>query len=333
MDRKHDVCGVGHALVDIQYTVSAEYLTELGVEKGIMTLIDSERQQVLFQSLHEKEPIVRASGGSAANTMIAVARFGGSVYYACRLGQDEWGDFYQKDLEKAGVKSNPANRGPGRTGHCLVLITPDADRTLNTFLGASRNLGPEQLQEGVIADSHYVYLEGYLLSSDQGFAACCQAAKLARRHGTAISLTLSDPSVVNTCKERFVRLLESGVDLLFCNAEEARALTGEEDPEAACTALGACAASACITCGPEGAIVHTGGRHSHIPAVRVEAVDTTGAGDTFAGGVLFGITHGFELSTAAKLGSYAAAQVVSCYGPRLEGSLAGEINSILDHYS
>ncbi len=308
-------------------------MVELGVEKGIMTLIDAERQQVLFHALTEKEPVLRASGGSAANTMIAVARFGGRAYYACQLGQDELGDFYQRDLEEAGVNSNPANRGPGKTGQCLVLITPDADRTLNTFLGASHKMGPEQLQEEVIADSHYVYLEGYLLSSDQGFAACCHAQKLARRHRTAISLTLSDPSMVISCKDRFSRLLEGGVDLLFGNAEEARAFTGQEDPEDACRALGERVASACVTCGPEGAIVHAEGQPTRIPGVRVKAVDTTGAGDTFAGGVLFGITHGFDLHTAAKLGSYAAAQVVSCYGPRLECSLAEEINPILNHFS
>ena len=333
MARNHDVYGVGHALVDIQYSVPGEYLVKLGVEKGIMTLIDTERRQVLFQALKEKEPVLRASGGSAANTMIAVARFGGRAYYACQLGQDELADFYQRDLQEAGVKSNPANRCPGQTGQCLVLITPDADRTLNTFLGASHKIGPEQLQEEIIADSHYIYLEGYLLSSDQGFAACCQAQQAARRHGTAISLTLSDPFMVLSCKQRFARLLDGGVDLLFCNAEEARALIGEEDPEAACSALGERVASVCITCGSEGAIVHAGGRRSRIPPVRVEAVDTTGAGDTFAGGVLFGITHGFDLEPAAKLGSYAAAQVVSQYGPRLEGPLANQINLILDHFS
>ena len=333
MDRLHDVCGVGHALVDIQYTLSAEYLAELGVEKGIMTLIDTERRQVLFQALEGKEPIARASGGSAANTMIAVARFGGRAHYACQLGGDEWGDFYEKDLEKAGVTSNPSNRLPGKTGQCLVLITPDADRTLNTFLGASSNMGPQQVQEEIIANSQFVYLEGYLLSSEQGFDACCLAQKLARRHGTAISLTLSDPSMATAFKDRFLRLLESGVDLLFCNEEEALALTGEEGSEAACQALGERAASACITRGSEGALVHAGGRRSHIPALRVEAVDTTGAGDSFAGGVLFGITHGFDLETAAKLGSYAAAQVVSRYGPRLERPLAGQIDLILDHFS
>ena len=333
MDRRQDVCGVGHAIVDVQYTVSAEYLAELGVEKGIMTLIDTERRQVLLRALEGKEPIARASGGSAANTMIAVARFGGRAHYACQLGRDEWGDFYEKDLEKAGVTSNPSNRLPGKTGQCLVLITPDADRTLNTYLGASSNMGPQQLQEDIIANSQYVYLEGYLLSSERGFDACRLAQKLARRHGTAISLTLSDPFMAASFEDRFLRLLEAGVDLLFCNEEEALALTGEEGPEAACSALGERVPSACVTCGPKGAIVHAGGRRSHIPAVQVEAVDTTGAGDSFAGGVLFGVTHGFDLETSAKLGSYAAAQVVSRFGPRLERPLADQIDLILDHFS
>ncbi len=332
MPRTYDVYGIGHALVDIQHAVSPALLDQLGIEKGVMTLIDEERQQTLFQAL-EKKPVVCASGGSAANTMIAIAHFGGRAYYAYQLGQDEWADFYQEDLEKAGVRSNPANRSQGRTGQCLVFITPDADRTLNTFLGASSNLGVEQIEEAVIAASQYLYLEGYLLSSDSGFAACCQAQKLAQKHQTAVSLTLSDPGMVDFFKERFDQLVQAGVDLLFCNEEEARAFTGTNDREKACSTLADATKSACITCGADGAILYDNGRRCNSPGVPVEAVDTTGAGDMFAGGVLFGITNGFSLAEAGKLGSYAAAQVVAKYGPRLEQDLQGAIPSILAHFT
>ena len=152
MARTYDVYGVGHALVDIQYRVDPEFLAENQIDKGVMTLVDTERQTTLAAAL-TADPVASASGGSAANTMIGVARFGGQSYYACLTGRDEWGDFYQRDLEEAGVATSPANRGEGTTGQCLVFITPDADRTLNTFLGISSAIGPAQLQEDIIADS------------------------------------------------------------------------------------------------------------------------------------------------------------------------------------
>jgi sugar/nucleoside kinase (ribokinase family) len=328
MSRTYDVYGVGHALVDIQYSVSADFLARLGIEKGVMTLIGPERQQTLLEAL-QSGPVVSASGGSAANTMIGVAGFGGQVYYACLLGRDEWGDFYQQDLQRAGVGSNPANRVPGRTGQCLVFVTQDADRTLNTFLGVSSAIGPDHLQEEVIADSRYVYLEGYLLSSDSGFAACRRAQQLARRHGTAVSLTLSDPFMVDLHRERFADLIAGGVELLFCNEAEALAYTGSGDLEAACQKLTSAARIACVTCGAAGALLRTRDLHLPIAGFPVQAVDTTGAGDLFAGGVLFGLTHGYSLGEAGKLGAYAAAQVVAQYGPRLNRFLKDEIGAIL----
>ena len=225
MARTYDVYGVGHALVDIQYQVAPEFLAEHQVEKGIMTLVDEARQRNLTAAVGG-EPVASASGGSAANTLIGVARFGGLTYYACLTGRDAWGDFYQRDLEAAGVATHPANRGAGKTGQCLVFITPDADRTLNTFLGISSAIGPAQLQEEVIADSQYLYIEGYLLGSDDGFAAACRAQQMAQQHGTAVALTLSDPFAVRAFRARFDALLQDGVDLLFCNEEEALASTG-----------------------------------------------------------------------------------------------------------
>ena len=328
MSRCLDVYGVGNALVDIQHTVSTAFLAQLGIEKGVMTLIDEERQQQLLEAL-EQEPVVCASGGSAANTMIGVARFGGSAYYACQLGQDEWGDFYQKDLAEAGVGSASCSRSPGRTGQCLVFITPDADRTMNTFLGVSSGLGVAQIEEGVIADSRYIYLEGYLVSSDSGFAACVEAQKMARHHQTAVSLTLSDPAVVAFCRERFATLVAGGVDLLFCNDEEARAFTGVSDRDGSCNALSELVPASCITCGADGAILTAAGHRCRVPAVEVEAVDTTGAGDIFAGGVLHGLAAGLDLPSAGKLGAFAAARVVARYGPRIEENLRDAIPHIL----
>ena len=332
MTRTYDVYGVGHALVDIQYQVQPEFLAANQVEKGVMTLVDEKRQTDLATAI-SADPVASASGGSAANTMIGVARFGGQAFYACLIGRDTWGDFYQSDLEAAGVAANPANRSEGTTGQCLVFITPDADRTLNTFLGISSAIGPAQLQEDIIADAQYVYLEGYLFSSDDGFAAAIQAQEMARRNGAKVSLTLSDPFMVSTFKERFDTLLQKGVDLLFCNEEEALACTGAADREAAGEILSAQSNMAYITCGADGALVYADGQRHMVPGVQVEAVDTTGAGDLFAGGALFGLTHGYNPVDSARLGSYAAAQVVARFGPRLQESLAGQIDQILSHFS
>jgi sugar/nucleoside kinase (ribokinase family) len=332
MSRPYNVYGLGHALVDIQHTVSPEYLASQTIDKGVMTLIEAERQDSLLASLNQK-PVTSASGGSAANTLIGIANFGGQAYYACQIGQDDWGDFYHSDLEAAGVGSNPALRQPGPTGKCLVFITPDADRTLNTFLGVSSQLGPDQLEEAIIRDSQYIYLEGYLLSSDNGFAACQKAQTLARKHSTLVSLTLSDPFMIEVFKERFEQLIDNGIDLLFCNEDEARAYTGAANRDEACRALTAAAAAVCITCGPDGAYLHQNGCTSTVPGVAVQAIDTTGAGDMFAGGVLFGVTNGYTLEQAAQLGSYAAAQVVARYGPRLDRPLKDQIPAILAHFA
>ena len=332
MARTYDVYGVGHALLDIQYQVAPAFLAEYQIEKGVMTLVDEARQRNLTAAVGN-DPVAAASGGSAANTLIGVARFGGRAYYACLTGRDAWGDFYQRDLEAAGVATHSANRGEGKTGRCLVFITPDADRTLNTFLGISSAISPAQLQEEVIADSQYLYIEGYLLGSDDGFAAAYQAQQMAQRHGTAVALTLSDPFAVRAFRARFAALLQGGIDLLFCNEEEARASTGTSDRETAGAALASQVGTAYITCGAAGALVYADGPHYQVPGVPVQAIDTNGAGDLFAGGVLYGLSHGYSPLDAARLGCYAAAQVVARLGPRLEQSLADRIDRILSHFS
>lgn len=332
MTRPYDVYGVGHALVDIQYQVAPEFFAEYQIEKGVMTLVDEARQRTLTAAVGHA-PIAATSGGSAANTLIGVACYGGRTYYACLTGRDDWGDFYQRDLKAAGVATHSANRGAGKTGQCLVLITPDADRTLNTFLGISSTLGPAQLQEEVIADSQYLYIEGYLLGSDDGFAAAARAQQLAQRHGTTVALTLSDPLAVRAFRARFDALLHRGVDLLFCNAEEALASTGLSDRETAGAALASQVGTAYVTCGADGALVYADRTPCQVPGIPVQAIDTNGAGDLFAGGVLYGLSHGYSPLDAARLGCYAAAQVVTRFGPRLEQSLADRIDSILSHFS
>ncbi len=332
MPRTYDVYGIGHALVDIQYQVPPEFLAEHQIKKGVMTLVDEARQHHLTTAV-AGEPVASASGGSAANTLIGVACYGGRTYYACLTGRDAWGDFYQRDLEAAGVATHPANRGVGKTGQCLVFVTPDADRTLNTFLGISNAIGPAQLHEEVIADSQFVYIEGYLLSSDDGFAAARRAQQIAQRHGATVALTLSDPAAVRAFRARFDALLQHGVDLLFCNEEEALTSTETDDREVAGAALAAQVGTAYVTCGADGALVYADGTHHQVPGVPVQAIDTNGAGDLFAGGALYGLSYGYSPLDAARLGCYAAAQVVTRFGPRLAQSLADRIDPILSHFS
>lgn len=328
MSDQFDVYGIGHALVDLQYTVSKDTLQALGVNKGVMTLIDQTRQAELLEAL-ASESANSASGGSAANTAIAVSKFGGRAFYACQVGDDDWGRFYREDLERAGVGTSPDCRTPGKTGQCIVFVTPDADRTLNAFLGASSGMGPARVSEVTIKSSRFIYLEGYLLTSELGLKACRKAQEIARQSGTAISLTLSDPSIVAAFRERFEVLVSGGVDLLFCNEEEACAYTGVAVLESAVAALADLVPAACVTCGSRGAVTCEGGRRFDVPGVSVEAVDTTGAGDSFAGGVLAGLTRGHSLNQAAALGTYAGARVVSAYGPRLAQSLGDQIDRIL----
>ncbi len=328
MPGPYDVYGIGNALVDIQYRVNPEYLDRMQIEKGVMTLVEEERQKELMDSLQDV-PSERASGGSAANTMIGLANFGGRGYYACKVGKDEYGDFYLKDLEATGVAFNPSNREAGVTGKCLVFITPDADRTMNTFLGITSTFGPGQVEEEVVRQSAYLYIEGYLLSSETGFQAALAAQSYARAHGTQVAITLSDPFIVNVFKDQVREILSGGVDLLFCNEAEAQAYTETSDTTDACDALSGVVERFAVTCGPDGAVVGEGDRRLEAPGFRVEAVDTNGAGDSFAGAFLFGVTSGYDAAQAAKLAIYMSSRVVAKYGPRLDGSLKGEVNRIL----
>lgn len=324
-----DVCGLGHALVDMQYAVSPDKLQELGVDKGVMTLVDGDRRLEVVTGLRS-DPVNKASGGSAANTMITIARFGGRTHYAFQVGDDEWGSFYRDDLEAAGVASDQSAIQAGDTGQCLVMVTPDADRTMNTFLGASGTMGPHQVDAAVIQASTYVYLEGYLLTTQEGLAACLVAADAAGTGSTLVSLTLSDPFVVGAFKANFEQIVARGVDLLFCNEDEARAYTGLDDRNDAAQALAALVPRVCVTLGADGALVIDGdGKTELVQGFPADAVDTTGAGDTFAGGVLYGLTHGLSLAQSAILGNYGAALVVSVFGPRPAAGLAEQVEDIL----
>lgn len=328
MSKRYNVYGIGNALVDVQYQVDDDYLQRMEVEKGGMTLVDEDRQKALSDAV-EGDPLQRTSGGSAANSMIMVSGFGGSSYYGCKVGTDEAGDFYLDDLSNAGVDSNRSNRGEGVTGTCLVLITPDGERSMNTFLGITSTFGPEQVESAVIQNSDVVYIEGYLLSSEPGVEAALKAQSEAHTAGAKVALTLSDGFIIDVFRDPLERVIKGGVDLLFANEGEAKAYADRDSVGTACSVLGKVVGDYVVTCGGEGAIVSDKGNVREVKGYSVDLVDTNGAGDAFAGAFLFGMTNGYSNEQATKLANYAGAQVVSKPGARLDRGLAGEIEGIL----
>ena len=312
------VYGLGNALVDIEIEIAVDELSHLGVEKGIMTLIDEERHVELLSKMQGKQH-QRACGGSAANTTIAVAQLGGKSFYSCRIGNDETGDFYFTDLHNEGVVTNLADseREEGVTGKCLVMITPDADRSMNTFLGITSELTESLLDFDALAKSKFLYIEGYLAASPTAVITSVKAIKKARELSVPVAFSLSDPAMVQFCREGLDTMLDGGVELLFCNEAEAQAYTGLDSIPAACEALKKIANRFVVTLGPKGSIVFDGANYHDIAAPKVEAIDTNGAGDLFAGSFLYAITHGLSEVVAASIASFASAKLVTSFGPRL----------------
>ncbi|TNE78816.1 MAG: adenosine kinase [Gammaproteobacteria bacterium] len=316
---QYHVYGLGAALVDTEIEVSDSDLQLLQVDKGLMTLVDEQRHHELLEHLSDHlTASKRASGGSAANTIIAVSSFGGRAFYSCKVADDEHGRFYLNDLTSAGVDYHRDGKlTDGITGKCLVLITPDAERSMNTFLGISETVSEQELHPEAIGRSQYLYLEGYLVTSETGRAAAIRAREIAEQQGVKTALSLSDPGMVAYFKEGLQQMIGERVDLLFCNGAEALGWTGCGTIEEAARELLNTANQFAITLGAEGALVCDGEEFFRIPPYQVTAVDTNGAGDMFAGAFLYGITHGYDFPSAGRLASLAAANVVSQFGPRL----------------
>lgn len=317
-----DVYSLGNALVDVEYEVTPQELERLGIDKGVMTLVEEERHDFLLKNLHGKSHN-RASGGSAANSIIALAQLGGKAFYSGRVADDEAGAFYRHDLEQAGVLTNidgTANGSGGiaKTGKCLVMITPDADRTMNTYLGISSELNAGDIDHDALASAAYLYLEGYLVSSPPALEAMLTAKRLARENDTRIAFTLSDPNMVRFFREGLLQVLEGGVDLLFCNRDEALEFTGQTQLDEAVSDLSKLASQVVVTLGAEGAIYRNGASQVQVEPVRVRAVDTNGAGDMFAGTILYGLTRGMSVEDSGRLASLTSARLVEHFGPRLD---------------
>lgn len=310
-----DVFGVGNALVDIQARVSDDVVERLGYPKGGMSLVDEAAQLRVLGEL-EGADISRCAGGSAANTIIAVADFGGKAAYAGKVSNDALGQFGIQDMRSMGVTID-VPLAAGQTGTSVILITPDAQRTMLTHLGVSATLSPADIDENVIARARYVYVEGYLFTGDSTRAAALRTIELAKKHGVKVAFTLSDPFLINLFRDTFLELIERDVDLLFCNLEEGRSLTRKFDPIDCARELHQHCENVAMTLGADGSILMHEGHVIPIEGVETVAIDTTGAGDMYAGAILYGITNGLTWKQAGHLASHAAARIVSQLGARL----------------
>lgn len=328
MTKKYDVYAIGNALVDMEYEVHDEFFKKNNIDKGLMTLVDEERQNYLLNALGTA-PKKQQCGGSAANTVIAAAQFGGKGYYSCKVAKDPIGNFYFQDLQDNGVDSNllHQDREEGVTGKCLVLITPDAERTMNTFLGITSSISKTEVDMEAIRRSKYMYMEGYLVASPTGRAAAVQARKIAEAAGVKTALTFSDVNMVKFFKEGLQEMMGEKIDLLFANESEACAFTEVDDIMLAREELKKVAKTFVITLGENGAMIFDGETFIDIEPYPVQAVDSNGAGDMYAGAFLYGITNHHTFASAGKLASMAASRVVSQFGPRLKTEVALEIKN------
>ncbi len=323
MAKNYHIYGMGNALVDIVTEIDETFIEAHKIEKGVMTLVDEARQSELLTAI-DLEAADRQCGGSAANTVIGAAQFGAKTFYSCKVANDEMGAFYLADLKANGVETNraPGSLPAGITGKCLVMTTADAERTMNTFLGITATYSTEEIDEAALQDSEYLYIEGYLVTSPNGLEAMKTAKALAERHSVKTALTLSDPAIVKFFHEGMRDVLGQGVDLLFCNEEEAMAFTETATVAEATQALKAHAKEFAITLGAEGALVWDGSQEIKIAPTPTKAVDTNGAGDLFAGAFLYALAAGQSHAQAGALASKASSAVVSKFGPRLAASEA-----------
>ncbi len=318
---RFDVLGIGNAIVDVLARADDDFLVAHGMRKGGMALIDEPRAQAIYDAMG---PAVEISGGSAANTMVGVAGFGGRAAFIGKLKADELGHTFGHDIRAAGVAfgTPPAANGPS-TGRCYVLVTPDGERTMNTYLGAAQDLHPRDVDEAMVAASAITYLEGYLWDPKHAKDAFLKAAKIAHEAGRKVALSLSDAFCVDRWRDEFLQLMRSGtLDLVFANEAELHSLYQTSDFDGAIAALRGDIDAAVVTRSEKGCLVVSPEGIEAVPAFPVErVVDTTGAGDLFAAGFLCALARGADDRRCARLGALAAAEVIQHLGARPEASL------------
>ncbi len=310
-----DVFAMDNALYDLQAEVSDALLEVTGLEKGTMRLVSHEEQSAIVPRVYT-HLVNTEAGGSGANTASGVALLGGTASFTSRVGDDEHGELYRQSLESRGVRPL-LGVSQGATGVCLVLVTPDAQRTMGTYLGVSYELNPDDVDLGLLRQSKYLYVTGYLWDTDTQKATVLHAMQAANAGGVKVALSLSDPFCVDRHREDFNRLLHDHVDVIIGNRREASSMTGLDDPEAAARELARHADLAVVTLDADGSLLVSGDSVVRVDPYTVIPVDTTGAGDMYAAGILYGLTQGYSLEVTGAIAGYAAAQVVARLGPRL----------------
>ncbi|MDA7946542.1 MAG: adenosine kinase [Hyphomicrobiaceae bacterium] len=317
---KFDVAGIGNAIVDVIARCDDAFLSNNGMEKGFMQLVTASQADDIYAAMG---PAQEQSGGSAANTCAGIASFGGTCAFIGRVATDQFGKVFAHDITSIGVAYDTVPSDAGLpTARCLILVTPDGERTMNTFLGASTELGPEDVDGDIIAAARITYLEGYLFDRPEAKAAFHEAARLARAAGRKVALSLSDAFCVDRHRSDFLELVRGGVDILFANETEITSLYELNSFEEAAGAVRAEAEIAALTRSEQGSVVISGNETHEVPPDSVDrVVDATGAGDLYAAGFLTGLTRSLPLETCGRLGSLAAAEVISHVGARPEKDL------------
>ncbi len=321
METRFDVVGLGNAIVDMIAAVDEDFLGRFDIRKNGMTLIDEARADALTAAAPQPRQL---SGGSGANTIAGIASFGGTAAYIGKVADDELGGVFREDMNAGGIAFDtpPLGKGPA-TARSIIFVTPDGARSMNTFLGASVLFSPDDVQEDVVKSGGILYLEGYLFDEEAAKAAFVHASEIAKAAGRKVALTLSDSFCVERHRDSFLHLIRNHVDIVFANEDELLSLYQSSDFDSAVKSLQADTALAAVTRSEKGSVVISGGDPIAVPAEPVDQViDTTGAGDQYAAGFLFGLSRELPLPVCARLGHIAAAEVISHYGPRPETPLS-----------
>ncbi len=321
-----DLCGLGNGLVDLQYEMPDSDILELGLSKGEMRLVENIDQSGLLKKLEGKDKNI-CSGGSAANTVIAFTAFGGKAAYKTVLGADEFGYFYKKEFEELNIELISPFIEDEPTGTCIVLISTDSERTMNTSLGATSHFGKEHISEDFISRSRWIYLEGYKFTKDKSTEALFHSAELAKKHNTKIALTFSDVFITEAFKDNLTKIVNMS-DLIFCNEAEAKSFTGEKEVANAFYKLCEMVPNVVVTLGGKGSMIMWEKDVYSIPGYPASPIDSTGAGDMFAAGFLYGIIKHHNPKFAGHLASLAGARVVSQLGARMKESHTALVEQI-----
>ena len=329
--KKYSIYGVGAALVDTEVEVTDAFLANAGIVKGVMMLVDEARQAELLSRLDaEATPLLRQCGGSICNSVVAASHLGAVTFFSGKVADDTDGRLYSQNLKTSGVDFQSAVPELGTTGKCLVMVSADAERSMNTFLGVSEDLAEREIDYAALENSEWLYLEGYLVTDDRRTKLAQSLVERARNTGVKVAISLSDPFVADIFADNLRAVIGNGVELIFCNKQEALAFSGTDDIEIAVGILSHSTRTFVVTDGANGSVCHDGTQVFSSPGHRVDAVDTNGAGDMFAGAFLYALTEGKHYQWAAGFANCCASRVVQQFGPRLRGSDFGEIRRTFD---